>query len=158
MSKKMLIIILGVFLLFMTIMGAGFFLLWSKMSAAVSQVQNGANAPVEEEQPVKEEEVSMGPIYKLDTMIVNLADKGGKRYLRTTMEMELSAPELVEEIEKRMPQLRDSILMILPSKTYDSISTTEGKIALRDEIIAKLNSFLKTGAITTIYFSEFVVQ
>jgi flagellar FliL protein len=157
MSKKMLIIILGSFLLFMTIMGAGFFLLWSKMSAAVSQVQNGANAPVEEEQPV-EEEVSMGPIYKLDTMIVNLADKGGKRYLRTTLEMELSAPELVEEIEKRMPQLRDSILMILPSKTYDSISTTEGKIALRDEIITKLNSFLKTGTITTIYFSEFVVQ
>jgi flagellar FliL protein len=157
MSKKMLIIILGGFLLFMTIMGAGFFLLWSKMSAAVSQVQNGANAPVEEEQPV-EEEVSMGPIYKLDTMIVNLADKGGKRYLRTTLEMELSAPELVEEIEKRMPQLRDSILMILPSKTYDSISTTEGKIALRDEIITKLNSFLKTGTITTIYFSEFVVQ
>ena len=157
MSKKMLIIILGSFLLFMTIMGAGFFLLWNKMSAAVSQVQNGANAPVEEEQPV-EEEVSMGPIYKLDTMIVNLADKGGKRYLRTTLEMELSAPELVEEIEKRMPQLRDSILMILPSKTYDSISTTEGKIALRDEIITKLNSFLKTGTITTIYFSEFVVQ
>lgn len=157
MSKKMLIIILGVFLLFMTIMGAGFFLLWSKMSAAVAQVQNGNTPQVEEEQAV-EEEVTMGPIYKLDTMIVNLADKGGKRYLRTTMEMELSKPDLVEEIEKRMPQLRDSILMILPTKTYDSISTTEGKIALRDEIITKLNSFLKTGSITTIYFSEFVVQ
>lgn len=157
MSKKMLIIILGVFLLFMAVMGGGFFILWSKMSAAVAQVQNGGTSQVEEEPP-PEEEVTMGPIYKLDTMIVNLADKGGKRYLRTTMEMELSNPEMVEEIEKRMPQLRDSILMILPTKTYDSISTTEGKIALRDEILTKLNSFLKTGTINTIYFSEFVVQ
>jgi flagellar protein FliL len=157
MSKKMLIIIIGVFLLFMTVMGGGFFLLWSKMSAAVAQVQTGDTPQAEEQKPAKAE-VTIGPIYKLDTMIVNLADKGGKRYLRTTLEMELSTPDLVDEIEKRMPQLRDSILMILPTKTYDSISTTEGKIALRDEIMAKLNSFLKTGTITNLYFSEFVVQ
>ena len=91
-------------------------------------------------------------------MIVNLADQGGKRYLRITMELELSAPELTAEIDKRLPQLRDAILMILPTKTYAEIGSTEGKIALRDELIAKLNSFLKTGTVTTIYFSEFVVQ
>jgi hypothetical protein len=29
-------------------------------------------------------------LYTLDTMIVNLADHGGKRYLRVTMALELS--------------------------------------------------------------------
>jgi flagellar FliL protein len=158
MSTKVLIIIAAVFFLVMAMMGGGFFLLWSKMSATAAQVK-GANEPEATEEKAKEEEQSsLGPIYKLDTMIVNLADQGGKRYLRVTMEMELSAPQVVEEIDKRLPQLRDSILMILPTKTYADIGSTEGKIRLRDEIIAKLNSFLKSGTIKTIYFSEFVVQ
>jgi flagellar FliL protein len=48
--------------------------------------------------------------------------------------------------------------MILPAKQYADISSTEGKIALRDEIIAKTNALLQTGKIVTIYFTEFVVQ
>lgn len=161
MSKKIIIIIIGVVFLFMGTMGAGFFILWTKMSTAVAQVQAGvAGEQGEEDIDTEEEaeEIAIGTIYKLDTMIVNLADKGGKRYLRITMELELSAPELIEEIEMRLPQLRDSILMILPTKTYDDIGTTEGKIGLRDMLLARLNSFLKTGQIVTIYFSEFVVQ
>jgi len=106
----------------------------------------------------------MGPLYRLDTLIVNLADQGGKRYLRTTMELELKPnekvdnSEVVEEIEKRLPQLRDTILMVLPSKLYADISTTPGKISLRDELVAKLNPLLKKGKILKIYFTEFVVQ
>ena len=95
---------------------------------------------------------------KLDTLIVNLADQGGKRYLRVTMELELSAPEVYEEIDLRMPQIRDAILMVLPTKQYADISTTEWKVQLRDEMIARMNTILKTGTITTIYFTEFVVQ
>jgi len=39
MSKKVIIIISAAFLLIMGMMGAGFFLMWSQMSAAVAQVQ-----------------------------------------------------------------------------------------------------------------------
>ena len=159
MSKNVLIIIIAVFVLMMGMMGGGFFLLWKQMSATVAQVnqQNGAeeaDAEVEEE----EEEVTIGPMYKMDTMIVNLADRGGKRYLRVTMQFELSTQDVIEEIEKRLPQIRDSILMILPAKQYADISTTQGKTSLRDELLAQVNGYLKTGAINTIYFTEFVVQ
>ena len=159
MSNKTLILIVAAVILFMGMIGGGFFLMWTKMSATLAQVQNppGENA-TEEEEPPPEEQVTIGPIYKLETMIVNLADQGGKRYLRITMELELSSPELTAEIDKRLPQLRDAVLMILPTKTYADIGTTQGKIALRDELLAKLNSFLKTGTVNTIYFSEFVVQ
>ena len=164
MSKKVIIIIIAVFVLLMGMMGAGFFLLWSQMSATVAQVQkqNGAEEAPEEEVVV--EETKIGPLYRMDTLIVNLADQGGKRYLRVTMELELkpnediNASEVLEEIEMRLPQLRDTILMILPSKQYAEISTTTGKIALRDELIVKLNAFLKKGQISKIYFTEFVVQ
>ena len=58
---------------------------------------------------------------------MNLADSGGKRYLRVTMALELSDPEALTNIESRLPQIRDAILMILPTKTFDEVSTTEGK-------------------------------
>jgi flagellar protein FliL len=158
MSNKILLIIIGVVLLMMSMMGVGFFILWHKMSLTVAQVQTATGVQTPEEKKAEEAKPVIMPVHKLDTLIVNLADQGGKRYLRVTMELELSTPDLVKEIQQRLPQVRDSILMILPTKEYARISTTEGKIELRDEIIAKLNGFLRSGTINTIYFTEFVVQ
>jgi flagellar FliL protein len=164
MSNRVLIIIVAFFVFMTGAMGAGFFILWKQMNNAVAQVQQQSNEEEQAEDVPAEEEVTMGPLYKLDTLIVNLADQGGKRYLRITMELELKpaenveANDVIDELEKRMPQIRDTILMILPTKQYADIATTPGKIALRDEIMAKLNTFLKKGQISTIYFTEFVVQ
>ena len=158
MSTKTLVIVLAAVVLVIAMMGGGFFLMWTKMNTTLAQMQMQNAAENEAEGEPKEEEVTIGPIYKMETLIVNLADQGGKRYLRITMELELSAPEVMEEINNRMPQLRDAILMVLPSKQYSDIGSTEGKIALRDELIAKINGILKKGTVTTIYFTEFVVQ
>ncbi len=160
MSKKMIIIVIAAVVLILGMMGGGFFLMWQKMSTSLAQIQsqNSPDKAAAEEAAKAEKEAAMGPIYKMDTLIVNLADQGGKRYLRITMELEVSNQEAVAEIDKRLPQLRDAILMVLPSKQYADISGTEGKIALRDELIAKMNAILKTGKINTIYFTEFVVQ
>lgn len=152
MSKRVLIVIIAVAMLFMGMVGGGFFILWNK----ISQIPQTPAAA--EEVPVAEEENVMGPLYSLDTMIVNLADHGGKRYLRVTMALELSDPEAVTAIENHLPQVRDAILMILPTKTYDDISTTDGKIALRNEIMAKINQMMTKGRVNNIYFTEFVVQ
>ncbi|MDL1983696.1 MAG: flagellar basal body-associated FliL family protein [Deltaproteobacteria bacterium] len=97
-------------------------------------------------------------VYSLDTFIVNLADKGGRRFLRVTMDLELKDESLAGEIDKRLSQIRDSILMIIPTKRFEDINRVEGKIALSDEIMTKLNSFLKDGSITNIYFVDFVIQ
>jgi flagellar FliL protein len=74
------------------------------------------------------------------------------------MDLELGNPEMESQIEKRLPQIRNSILMILPSKRFDEISSVAGKTALRDEVLAALNEFLTSGKITNIFFKEFVVQ
>ena len=74
------------------------------------------------------------------------------------MDLELENQEMETEISQRLPQVRDSILMILPSKRFDDISSMDGKVALRGEILETLNGFLTQGKITKIYFKEFVVQ
>jgi flagellar FliL protein len=152
MSKTVLIIIISVAVLFMGMVGAGFFILWNKIS------QVPPDPSTIEQMPVEEEENTIGPLYSLDTMIVNLSDHGGKRYLRVTMALELSEPDAVTTIESRLPQVRDAILTILPTKTYDEISTTEGKIALRTQVMEKINSLITKGRVENIYFTEFVVQ
>ena len=152
MSKTMLIIIMSVVVLFMGTVGAGFFILWNKIS------QIPQNPAIADDVAVEEEENAIGPLYSLDTMIVNLADHGGKRYLRVTMALELSDPDALTTIESRLPQVRDAILMILPTKNYADVSTTDGKIALRSEVMEKINSLMTKGQVNNIYFTEFVVQ
>lgn len=142
-------------MVFMLGVGGGLFMMWNKLSEL--SIQSTANASTNSD-PGNHPEQPLGPICPLETFIVNLADKGGNRYLRVTMDLELANPELQSEITKRMPQIRDSILMILPSKRFDDISSVEGKTELRDEILEKLNSLLTMGKITNIFFKEFVVQ
>jgi flagellar FliL protein len=152
MSKTVLIIIISVVLFFMGMVGAGFYILWNKIS------QIPQDPSLVEEMPVEEDENIIGPLYTLDTMIVNLADQGGKRYLRVTMALELSDADAVTSIESRLPQVRDAILMILPTKNYGDVSTTEGKVTLRKEVMEKVNSLMTKGRVNNIYFTEFVVQ
>jgi flagellar FliL protein len=155
MSKKVIILIAAASVLLLGLMGAGFFVIWSK----VSNMAPGGE-PVAQQAEAAEEAAkpTIGPIYSLESFIVNLAEPGGKRYLRVTMDLELSTEAVAEEITKRLPQVRNSMLMILPSKKFEEISTIEGKNTLRDEIVVTLNEFLQTGTVTNLYFTEFVVQ
>ena len=155
MSNKILILLIGFIMVLMLGMGGGLFLMWNKLSAIDTQAKaNAGEEPLPEEIP----EHPLGTIYSLETFIVNLADKGGNRYLRISMDLELGTPELEDEILKRLPQVRDGVLMILPSKRFADISSMEGKVALRGEILATLNGFLGQGEIVNIYFKEFVIQ
>ncbi len=154
MSNKFMIMLIIVFVLLLGMMGTGFFFMWSKLNAVNAQQ---TNLDQENGTPVAEP-LKIGPLHPLDTFIVNLADEGGNRYLRTTMNLELKDEESNVILQERLPMIRNSILMILPTKKYDDISTIEGKTALRDEMVSKLNAFLTPGSITNIYFTEFVIQ
>ena len=157
MSNKLMIIMVGVLVLIMVAIGGGLFMMWSKVSA-LDQAVNPPSEEESEEADKEAEQIKIGPIFPLDTFIVNLSDQGGNRFLRATMNLELEHDDLIGEMEKRLPQIRDAILMILPTRTYQDIRSAEGKAALRTEILAKMNSLLKKEAITNIYFTEFVIQ
>jgi len=156
MSKKVIIIsILAVFI-FMTAIGGGFYMLWSKMSQ-----MNGPGTEVTdtgEDAEGEEEDNTIGPMYSLDSFVVNLAEAGSNRYLRVTMELELDNELLKTELEQRLPQVRNAMLMILPTKKTADINTVDGKLAMRDQCIDEINAFLTTGEVTNIYFTEFVIQ
>ena len=154
MTRKKLIVFIVIPAILVSVIGGVCFVVWKKTSFFSSQTEK---EPESEKVPENNSEV-IRSVYSLDTFIVNLAAKGGRRFLRVTMHLELKDESLAGEIDKRLSQIRDSILMILPTKRFEDINSVEGKIALRDEVMIKLNSLLKDGSITNIYFVEFVIQ
>jgi flagellar FliL protein len=103
-----------------------------------------------------EEKAFVGKVVPLETFIVNLAGSKGRKVAKVNMEMELKGDGVSEEIEKRKAQIRDYIIIILSSKTYEEISTKEGKNNLRNEIKDTINSYLTKGKITNVFFTEFI--
>jgi len=97
-------------------------------------------------------------LLSMETFVVNLADPGGKRYLRMTLAIELDDKDFVAEAKEAVPRMRDRVLLILPAKMFKVIRTSSGKDALRKEIIDQLNPLLKKCKITNLYFQEFVIQ
>jgi flagellar protein FliL len=154
MSKKNVIIIVAISLIVLAVIGGGFFMLWQKLSSLDNHKAGEETAKA----PEKIENGGMGPVFSLDSFIVNLSDQGGKRYLRITLGLELADPKFTEELTKRLPQIRDSILMILPSRKVDELQTTDGKNSLRTEIISSLNGLFGKEIVKKIYITEFVIQ
>ena len=99
-----------------------------------------------------------GVMFDVDPFIVNLADAQDVKYLKLTVKLEMDNQEGADALTERMPQVRDTILVLLTSKESSSIRTTQGKFQLRDEITQRVNSLLPKPAVHTVYFTDFVVQ
>ena len=100
----------------------------------------------------------IGPMYPMDQFIVNLYNEGSSRYLKTTLNFELSMPELNVEMDTKKPLIRDIVIKTLSAKTYEEISTIRGKENLKDEIVSKVNQVLTDGQVNNIFFTDFVIQ
>jgi len=156
MSKKTLLIIIGAGLLFLALLGGGFYMIWTQVQSLQQPPQSSEVQASPEKEEV--EPPSIGPTFPLETFVVNLADPDLNRYLRVTMELEMDSPKLEEEMNKRLPQIRDTILRILPEKRSEKIQSAAGKTALRQEIMTAINAYLRSGKIVNLYFTEFVIQ
>ena len=143
-----------IFLMVVIIVGGG---LAAWKMGVLAKPKGTSVSPEIEEGKAKKTNTDIGPIHTLDTFIVNLIGQG-RSYLKTRIELELDSENTVVEINRRLPQLRDKILTTLSSKSFDDISTLEGKYQLRAELIASLNQYLTTGKVTNIYFTDFIVQ
>ena len=154
MSKKGLMILVVCFVIIALAVGAGLYVLWGKVSETAPETLEGTEAVAEK----KDGKVLVKSLLSMETFVVNLADPGGKRYLRVTIALEIDDQDFVEEVKKIVPKMRDKVLLILPAKKFKDIQTSSGKDALRKEIIAQLNPLLNKCKITNLYFQEFVIQ
>ena len=142
-KKKSPIMLIVAGLLLVIIAGGGYFFLFSG--------DNGGSRTEEVKQTTQ-------TYYPLKTFIVNLSGNEGSRYLKVTMQFAITNPMLAHELDADSVVTRDAIISILSSKSFDDISSEEGKSSLKIQIKNAINKELKTGKINDVYFSEFVVQ
>ena len=94
----------------------------------------------------------------LDPFVVNIADRDRDRYLKLKAELEVTDPQVRAELDFRTAQIRDLVISLLGSKSFDEIRSIEGKNFLREELLLRMNAVLMRGRIHRIYFTEFIVQ
>ncbi|MBS3942640.1 MAG: flagellar basal body-associated FliL family protein [Dethiobacter sp.] len=112
--------------------------------------------------PGQEQEVSPDapPRYSLplSEFQVNLADAGARRFLRMTIYLAYDESALAEEIAAREPEMRSEIIAVLRDKTVADLEGPEGMAALQEAILAQLNQMLQEGQVSSIYFTELLIQ
>ncbi len=148
-KKKLLL--LGLLLLILLLAGGGgaYFFLFAK-----KEEEEKPEAPKPEIAPE-----TVGIMYKLEpAFIVNLADPEVTMYARVSITLEVSSQEVIPEIQKREPIIRDAIIEILSNKTSNELRSPEGREQLKLEIIKRINTILVQGGVRNVYFTEFVVQ
>ena len=82
----------------------------------------------------------------------------GKRFLKVTISLELSTPEVHAELKENIQKVTDSILVLLSSKSFEDVYSVQGKFKLKDEVTTRVNRFLVVGHVKDAYFTEFIIQ
>lgn len=97
-------------------------------------------------------------LHDLDRFTVNLRGTGGGRVLRLQVQVEVDEED-AEVVSAKQPALRDAVLTLASDYTYADLEGIDGKMRLRDELLARLNTSLEdTASVRRVYFTEFVVQ
>jgi flagellar protein FliL len=105
-----------------------------------------------------EESTYAGPLVDIGEFIVNIISEEQNHYLKAAMTIEAADPKSAEELKRRMPQIRDAVLMLVSNKTFEELYDMHGKKQLKAELLLEINAILTNGEAAAIYFTEFVVQ
>lgn len=116
----------------------------------------------EEEAPkVKEVSPKERGLVSFDPFVANLADEGGQRFVRVTVQLVVAdAAQAAEmtEIPVMAMQARAIILELLSMQLADTLVTPDGKVALRQAIAERVAEALHEIEVVDVLFSDFVVQ
>lgn len=128
------------------------------------------------------EKPKYGMMIPMPERIVNLSDPGVMRYLKVSVVLEVSAPDMTEipkgekykeaqdhmkkDLAGTLPLISDELTSILTGKSSAELMSVDGKQRLRDDIKARLNKALEKHShdpkerheILSVYFSDFIIQ
>jgi flagellar FliL protein len=153
---KLKLIIIAVVVL--GVLGGGGFAAWKFFLQPKAAGNAAENATAEGAGEHKVEAETGGQLVTLDSFVVNLSDPMGRRYLKTTLDVEVANAAAAAELTAAMPKVKDTLLLLLSSKSFADISSMDKKIELKNDIVSRLNQIIGKNKVRNVYFTEFVVQ
>lgn len=150
-------IVVAIVLLAAMILGA--LLYTGVLSAPKGEVSTETEQVEEPERP----EVSQAFYIPLDpAFVVNFEGRGPARFLQITVEVMARDPEVEEHVVKHMPVIRNNLVMLFSSQTFDEVSTLAGKEKLRESALVEVQKILEENTedavVEALYFTSFVMQ
>lgn len=179
-SKKKLIIIIGLIVFLLGVLGGGGFFgyKWWMAKKAAAGSDNATEQKADEGHGDKKAEGGHGDkkddkgaagdkgagvegggeIVSLPPLLVNLAEPQGRRYLKIALDIEVKDKLAADLLNKNMSKVKDSLLLLLSSKTYEDLGSLENKILLKKEIVERLTLVLGEQNVQRVYITEIVIQ
>ena len=94
--------------------------------------------------------------------VVNFAQGSQARFLQVTLEVMTRHAEVEQQLAKHMPVIRNNLVLLFSSQTYEDVSSLAGKEKLRESALAEVQKILEenTGSpgVEALYFTSFVMQ
>lgn len=120
---------------------------------------DSADASSEEKsgKPAPANYISLDPPF-----VVNFEGNSAARFLQISVEVMSRKTEYTEHIKKHMPVIRNNLVLLFGSQTYDKVNTLKGKEDLRQKALTEVQKILEeeTGdsGVEALYFTSFVMQ
>ena len=118
--------------------------------AAQTQTENGQNSSYLKH-------VVSAKTFNLEEFTINLADEGGKNYLKINVYLGYDDKKLTDELTEKTPIIRDAIIEVLRTKKVEDIND-KNMDSIKIEIIQRINPVLEKGKINNVYFSDILTQ
>jgi flagellar FliL protein len=155
-KKKKPILMIAVILVVLIVGGAGvFFFLNKGFFISAKKVQTTSSESVMNDKNVH--------IKNSPSIIVNLADPSGDRYLKISLDLVMNGKEKPKGSESSGDTLEDAVIKnavitVTSTQTSDTLLTLSGKEELKKQLIKATNSALGEDAVKDIYFTDFIIQ
>lgn len=164
-NKSMMVVVIAVALISLVGTGgtAAYLLLFkeSAATAATDHKEGDSTSSSDHDgdhfNSAPDESAPLGPTYAMEDIVINLDGEDSNRYLKFSMVIEVDDEKTLEEVEARLPQIKDMTLTLVSSKTFADLQGADGKYRLREELRYRYNKLFK-GRIGRLYFTNFVVQ
>lgn len=95
-------------------------------------------------------------------IVVNFQVRGRQRFLQAELTLMTREDDVVSEIEKHLPMLRNSLVLLIGGQVYAEIQTAEGKELLRQQCLQELQRLMEAEigkpGIEQVLFTNFVMQ
>lgn len=152
-GKKKLIIIIAAVL----VLGGGGFAAWKFMGSKGEEGKD-AKKEVEHKDLLPPKYITLDPPF-----VVNFEAEAAVRFLQVTIGIMTRDPHTESLIKENDPRVRNDMLMILSGQSYGSVSTNEGKEALRAKSLEAIRTIVKDMGgepekVEALYFTSFVMQ
>ena len=152
-NKKLIIIVAAVVML--AAIGAG----------TVIALKGGGSGDAQHAAEAKQEEPPHESVYVdiKPEFVVNFRDKAGHpKYLKCDLSVSSKEPEIEKAVEKHLPAIRNSLVMLLSAQIYEDLLANEGKEKLRADALAGVRAVMQAQigkpGIDDLFFSNFVMH